>query len=73
MNLTIKFAGVGGQGIQLAGKLLGQAAFRQGLNVSQGVKYEPATSGGLTTADVTLAKIDTEILYHFIENPDILV
>ena len=73
MNLSIKFAGLGGQGIQLAGKLLGQAAFRQGLNVSQGVNYEPATSGGLTTADVTLAKLDTEILYPFIEVPDILV
>ncbi|MHA2100005.1 MAG: 2-oxoacid:acceptor oxidoreductase family protein [Candidatus Kariarchaeaceae archaeon] len=71
--MSIKFAGIGGQGIQLAGKLLGQAAFRQGLNVSQGVNYEPATSGGLTTADVTLAKLDTEILYPFIEVPDILV
>ncbi len=73
MNFRVKFIGLGGQGIQLAGKLLGEAGFKQGLNVSQGVIYEPATSGGITIADISLADKDTEILYPFIETPNILV
>lgn len=73
MRISIKFAGIGGQGIQLAAKLLGQASFKQGLNISQGTIYEPATSGGLTVADVTIAPIDMEIDYPFIEAPDVLV
>lgn len=73
MNIKVKFVGIGGQGIQLAGKLLGSAGFKKGLNVSQGVNYEPATSGGITIADVTLAPKDKEIYYPFIEDPDILV
>ncbi|MCE7736203.1 MAG: hypothetical protein GPJ54_15080 [Candidatus Heimdallarchaeota archaeon] len=73
MNFRVKFVGLGGQGIQLAGKILGEAGFKQGLNVSQGVVYEPATSGGITIADISLADKNTEILYPFIETPNILV
>lgn len=73
MNFGVKIAGIGGQGVQLAGKLLGDAAFKQGLNVSMGVNYEPATSGGLTVADITLAPKNTEIDYPFIEMPNILI
>jgi len=73
MNFGIKIAGIGGQGVQLAGKLLAEAAFKQGLQVSMGVNYEPATSGGLTVADVTLAPHGTEIDYPFIEMPNILI
>jgi len=73
MIIKIKIIGVGGQGIQFIGKLLGEAAFKQGLNVSMGVLYEPSTSGGLTLADVIIAHKDDEILYPFIEDPTILV
>ncbi len=74
VNLRIKLAGIGGQGIQFMGKLLGEAAFKQGLNVSQGVKYEPSTKGGLTVADIVIAPTDEEIIYPFIERePDVLV
>ncbi len=73
-NLRIKLAGIGGQGIQFLGKLLGEAAFKQGLNVSQAVKYEPSTKGGLTVADVVIAPSDEEIIYPYIERePDVLV
>lgn len=74
MSIRVKIAGVGGQGIQFAGKLLGHSAFSSDLNVSQAVKYEPSTKGGLTVADITIAKRDEEIVYPFIEEePDILV
>ncbi len=74
MVIQIKIAGIGGQGVQFAGKLLAHAAFSADLNVSQAVKYEPSTKGGLTVADLTIAKDDEEIVYPFIENePDILV
>jgi 2-oxoglutarate ferredoxin oxidoreductase subunit gamma len=73
MSFGVKIAGIGGQGVQLAGKLLGEAAFQQGLNVSMGVNYEPATSGGLTVADITLAPKGIEIDYPFIEMPNILI
>ncbi|MDH5402635.1 MAG: 2-oxoacid:acceptor oxidoreductase family protein [Candidatus Heimdallarchaeota archaeon] len=73
MNLKIKIAGIGGQGVQFFGKLLGEAAFKQGLNVSQGVIYEPSTTGGLTVADITLAHADEEIIFPYIEEPNILI
>ncbi len=74
MVIRVKIAGIGGQGVQFAGKLLGHSAFSSDLNVSQAVKYEPSTKGGLTVADVTIAKSDEEIVYPFIEEePDILV
>ena len=74
INFRIKIAGIGGQGVQFIGKLLGDAAFRQGLNVSQGVKYEPSTKGGLTAADITIAPEDEEIVYPFIQDdPDVLL
>ncbi len=74
MVIRIKIAGVGGQGVQFAGKLLAQSAFNANLNVSQAVKYEPSTKGGLTVADLTIAKATDEIVYPFIEEePDILL
>lgn len=72
-DIKIKIVGIGGQGVQFMGKLLSEAIFKQGLNVSMGVKYEPSTSGGLTLADVTMATNDQEIYYPFIETPDILI
>ncbi len=74
MRIRVKIAGVGGQGVQLIGKLLSDAAFRANFNVSQAVKYEPSTSGGLTVADVTIYPEDEVIGYPFIEsNPDVLL
>ncbi|MHA2251158.1 MAG: 2-oxoacid:acceptor oxidoreductase family protein [Candidatus Kariarchaeaceae archaeon] len=73
VNLSIKIVGVGGQGIQFFGKMLCESAFKQGLNVSQGVLYEPSTKGGLTLADVTLAPDDKEIVFPLIEKPEILI
>ncbi|MHA2404135.1 MAG: 2-oxoacid:acceptor oxidoreductase family protein [Candidatus Kariarchaeaceae archaeon] len=73
VNLSIKIVGIGGQGVQFMGKMLCESAFRQGLNVSQGVLYEPSTKGGLTLADVTLAPNDKEIVFPLIEKPEILI
>ncbi len=73
MNISIKAAGIGGQGIQFFGKLLSQAGFHQGLNVSVGTVYEPATTGGLTVSDIIIAHDGEEILYPFIEKPEICI
>jgi len=74
MRIKVKIAGVGGQGVQLIGKLLAESAFRANLNVAQAVKYEPSTSGGLTVADVTIVPEDEIIGYPYIEaNPSILL
>jgi 2-oxoglutarate ferredoxin oxidoreductase subunit gamma len=71
--LRIKIGGVGGQGVQFFSKLLIDAAFRQGLNVTATSFYEPASTGGLTVADVIIAPRDTEIIFPFVEAPEILI
>ncbi len=74
MIMKIKLTGVGGQGIQFLGKILAEAAFRQRLNVSQAVMYEPSTQGGLTVADIIIAPANDEIIYPYIDrDPNILL
>ncbi len=65
--IRIKLVGIGGQGIQFMGKLLGQAAYSQGLNVTQASTYEPATSGGLTLMDLNICKKGYDIDYPFVD------
>ncbi len=71
--LKIKVGGIGGQGVQFFSKLLAQAAFRQGLNVSTASLYEPASTGGLTLGDVVIAHHNEEIVFPFVEIPSILI
>ena len=72
--IRIKLSGIGGQGIQLLGKLFGQAAYNAGFSVSQAVIYEPVTSGGLTTMDISIFESGKTVEYPYIdEEPDILL
>ncbi|MCY3413502.1 MAG: 2-oxoacid:acceptor oxidoreductase family protein [Candidatus Heimdallarchaeota archaeon] len=71
--IRIKIGGIGGQGVQFFSKLMIEATFLQGLNVTATSWYEPASTGGLTVADIILAPKDQEIVFPFIEQPDILI
>lgn len=64
-------AGSGGQGLVLAGIMLGEAAMLEGRIVVQTQSYEAASRGGFSMAEVI---IDTqEIIYQQVQEPDIIL
>lgn len=71
-NYEIRLCGFGGQGIILAGFIIGQAAtvyeHRQAVFIQD---YGPEARGGTCRADVVIA--DEPILYPYIETPGVLV
>jgi len=68
----IRLAGFGGQGIILAGSILGKAAaLYQGLNAVFTQSYGPEARGGACSADVVLST--GEIYYPKVATPQILV
>ncbi len=68
----IRLCGYGGQGIILAGYILGQAAtVYQGMDAVFIQDYGPEARGGACRADVVIS--DKTILYPYIEAPSILV
>ncbi|WP_457751791.1 2-oxoacid:ferredoxin oxidoreductase subunit gamma [Thermococcus sp.] len=69
--MQIRFAGIGGQGVVLAGVILGEAAAIEGLNVLQTQDYSSASRGGHSIADVIISK---EPIYDVIvTKADVLV
>jgi len=54
MREEVFMAGLGGQGVLLAGQLLARAGMDQGLNVSWYPMYTPEVRGGSTTCTVVL-------------------
>ncbi|MBO8173922.1 MAG: 2-oxoacid:ferredoxin oxidoreductase subunit gamma [Thermococcus sp.] len=54
--MQVRFAGIGGQGVVLAGVILGEAAAIEGLNVVQTQDYSSASRGGHSIADVIISK-----------------
>ena len=72
MKKEVRFAGFGGQGIALAGYILGRAAsvYAQ-LNATMTQSYGPESRGGASASDVIIS--DHEITYPSIRKPDILV
>ena len=56
MEKNIYLAGVGGQGIQVAGKTMAQAAFLKGYRTTYSPRYEAAKRGGLTSCYVTVSE-----------------
>ncbi|ASJ10758.1 2-oxoglutarate ferredoxin oxidoreductase subunit gamma [Thermococcus sp. P6] len=54
--MQIRFAGIGGQGVVLAGVILGEAAAIEGLNVLQTQDYSSASRGGHSISDVIISK-----------------
>lgn len=64
-------AGSGGQGLVLAGIMLGEAATLEGRIAVQTQSYEAASRGGFSMAEVI---IDTqEIIYQQVQEPDIIL
>ncbi len=68
----IRFAGFGGQGVVLAGMILGEAAvIHDGMHAIQTQTYGAAARGGAARSDVILS--DARIVYPQVTAPDIMV
>ncbi|TFH34718.1 MAG: 2-oxoacid:ferredoxin oxidoreductase subunit gamma [Dehalococcoidia bacterium] len=67
----VLLCGLGGQGVVLAGALLGAAGFQQGLQVSGTSKYGSAARGGECRSEVVLA--EDSIAFPFVTKADVLV
>jgi len=70
MTIQIRIAGIGGQGIKYAGRILGKAATESGFSASQIVRYTPATRGGLIFTDIVISEDPEGIANPFIETPN---
>jgi len=71
MDSTFIFAGFGGQGVILAGKLLAEAGMYHGLHVTWLPSYGPEMRGG--TANCTVVLSDQPIGSPVVDNPTALV
>ena len=71
MRIEIRVAGFGGQGLVLAGRLLGEAAILDGKRVVQTQSYGPESRGGAARSEVVVA--DEAIDYPKVIRADILV
>ncbi len=68
----ILLSGTGGQGLQLAGTVLAEAAgILGGFQAVQVQNYGPAPRGGVSTSEVVIA--DDEVLHPRVEMPDVLL
>lgn len=66
----VMFCGFGGQGIVLAGVILGRAGINDGLNVAQAASYGSEARGSATRSEVILSR--EKIIYPHIRQADIL-
>lgn len=71
MEIGVVFAGFGGQGILLAGKVLAQAAMERGFEVTWLPSYGPEMRGG--TANCTVVIADEPVGSPIVDRPQILV
>jgi 2-oxoglutarate ferredoxin oxidoreductase subunit gamma len=71
MRQEIRICGFGGQGIILAGVILGESATRAGLRAVQTQSYGPESRGGAARAEVIIS--DGEIDYPRVTKADIIV
>ncbi len=71
MEIGVIFAGFGGQGILLAGKVLARAAMEQGFEVTWLPSYGPEMRGG--TANCTVVIADEPVGSPVVDSPLILV
>jgi 2-oxoglutarate ferredoxin oxidoreductase subunit gamma len=72
MRKEIRISGFGGQGVGLAGYLLGKAlTLYDGLEAVMTQSYGPEARGGASNANVVVS--DREIAYPFVQSPDVLV
>ncbi|MCP4568089.1 MAG: 2-oxoacid:ferredoxin oxidoreductase subunit gamma [FCB group bacterium] len=71
MRTEIRLAALGGQGMILAGVILGKAAIADGKNAVQSQSYGPESRGGAARSEVIIA--DEEIDYPMVIKADVLV
>ena len=70
-RVEIRLAGMGGQGMVLAGMILADAAIRDGRNAAQTQGYGPEARGGASRSEVVIS--DGEIDYPEVIQADILL
>jgi len=70
-RIEIRICGLGGQGVVLAGQILGKAAVHDGLNVVQTQSYGAEARGSAAKSEVIIS--DTKIGYPLIRRCDVLV
>jgi len=71
-RFEVRMAGLGGQGIVLAGIIIGTAAsIYGGKNATQAQSYGPEARGGACKTEIVIG--DEEIDYPKVEQPDIVV
>jgi len=72
MRKEIRISGFGGQGVVLAGNVLGKAiALYEGLEAVMTQSYGPEARGGASSANIVVS--ERSIAYPFVQHPDILV
>lgn len=72
MRKEIRICGFGGQGVGLAGNILGKAlALYEGVEAVMTQNYGPEARGGASSANVVMS--DQPIAYPFIQQADVLV
>lgn len=72
MRREIRISGFGGQGVVLAGYVLGKAfSLYADLEAVMTQSYGPEARGGASSANIVVS--DRQIAYPFVEQPDILV
>ncbi|HUT79988.1 MAG TPA: 2-oxoacid:acceptor oxidoreductase family protein [Candidatus Bathyarchaeia archaeon] len=70
-DINIMIRGIGGQGVKLAGTIIGQAAIYDGRHAVQSMKYGSAITGGETRSEI---KVSTEeIIYPRVTEIDVYV
>ena len=70
-DINIMIRGIGGQGVKLAGTIIGHAAITDGRSAVQSTKYGSAITGGETRSEI---KVSTEkIIYPRITDIDVYV
>ena len=72
MRLEVRIAGFGGQGVALAGYILGKAlTVYDDYEAVMTQSYGPEARGGASSADIVVS--DEPIDYPFVQHPDVLV
>lgn len=72
MRQEIRISGFGGQGVALAGFVLGKAlSLSEGLEVVMTQSYGPEARGGASSSNLVIA--DKEINYPLVQDADVLV
>ncbi len=72
MRTEIRISGFGGQGVGLAGQIMGKAfAIYEGKEAVMTQSYGPEARGGASNADIVVS--DQTIDYPFVQHPDVLI